>query len=265
MENQVNAGDQNAQQVGQNPINQPSSISGKPIINYWMISTIILILISILLSLYAYKLWSAQNLNSQQSIQITPTPTSSVTSVPTADTDVKEFKTYDSKFITFRYPASLYVWSFGRGVNLGYFQINSVDSDNQNSPNRASISVDIHVPQYRPEQTLEEVRQSIYKNQEAYPSMNYTMTDRKIDGQNALVIETTGNTVPTPQNFYTKNVWVWKNNVVYEIDLNIEGETLEMRDSLRNQYNPVFENILSSVKLKYVDPVEVEQLGNHPD
>jgi hypothetical protein len=39
MENQMSVGNQNAQQVGQNPVNQSSVIPEKPRINYWMIST----------------------------------------------------------------------------------------------------------------------------------------------------------------------------------------------------------------------------------
>lgn len=44
MENQINIGEQNTQQIGQNPINQPpvNPIPEKPKVNYWMISTIIL-------------------------------------------------------------------------------------------------------------------------------------------------------------------------------------------------------------------------------
>lgn len=45
MENQINIGDQNAQQVGQNPVNQTASIPEKPKINYWMISTGVLLLL----------------------------------------------------------------------------------------------------------------------------------------------------------------------------------------------------------------------------
>lgn len=191
-----------------------------------------------------------------------PTTEASPSSIPTSN---QQLLIHDSKFIQFSYPKSLYVWSFGRGVNLEYFQINSVTSDDQTSSNRTSIDFDIHIPQYKPEQTLEEMRQNITKSQKDYPLMNYVMSDRKIDGLDALVIESTGNTVPSSAIFYSKKVWVRKNNVVYEIDLNVVGESVDKRDALKAQYNPVFENILSSVKLKYVDPAEVEQLGNHPD
>lgn len=45
MENQINVGDQNTQQIGQNPISQPVTQQEKPKVNYWMISTIILSLV----------------------------------------------------------------------------------------------------------------------------------------------------------------------------------------------------------------------------
>ncbi|MDP3724067.1 MAG: hypothetical protein Q8R11_00360 [bacterium] len=41
MENQINDGVQNTQQIGQNPVNQPEPIPEKPKVNYWVISTVI--------------------------------------------------------------------------------------------------------------------------------------------------------------------------------------------------------------------------------
>lgn len=270
MENQMNVGNQNTQQIGQNPVSQPVMTSEKPKTNYLMIGGIVLACFLVFgFGGYFLGKQSTSSPIANGSIQPSPTtistPANTIAPSPTNNTSNQQLKTHDSKFVTFQYPASLYEWSFGRGVNLEYFQINSVDSNSQDSPNRASIDFDIHVPQYRPEQTLEEKRQAIIKSQQEYPSMNYVMTDRKIDGYDALVIESTGNTVPSSSIYYSKNVWVRKNNVMYEIGLNIVGESVAKRDSIKAQYNPVFENILNSVKLKYVDPTEVEQLGNHPD
>lgn len=42
MENQLNVGEQNTQQIGQNPISQPVQIPEKPRFNFWIFSTIIL-------------------------------------------------------------------------------------------------------------------------------------------------------------------------------------------------------------------------------
>lgn len=49
MENQMNVGSQNTQQIGQNPINQSAKSPEKTKINYWMILTIILAVTSALL------------------------------------------------------------------------------------------------------------------------------------------------------------------------------------------------------------------------
>lgn len=43
MENQINVGDQNTQQIGQNPISQPTTIQEKQKVNYWVISIVIAI------------------------------------------------------------------------------------------------------------------------------------------------------------------------------------------------------------------------------
>ena len=45
MENQMKVGDQNTQQIGQNPINQPIQIPKKSKINYWMVSTVLLFIV----------------------------------------------------------------------------------------------------------------------------------------------------------------------------------------------------------------------------
>lgn len=45
MENQINVGDQNTQQIGQNPVSHPVQIPKKPKLNYWMISAGVLVLL----------------------------------------------------------------------------------------------------------------------------------------------------------------------------------------------------------------------------
>ncbi len=44
MQNQINMGDQNAQQIGQTPISQPMLSPEKPKINYWKVSTIVFLI-----------------------------------------------------------------------------------------------------------------------------------------------------------------------------------------------------------------------------
>ncbi len=71
MENQINIGDQNTQQIGQNPANQPVQISVEPKVNYWMISTLIFsVLFFGILGLYVFSFYktiqSGTNITSTQ-------------------------------------------------------------------------------------------------------------------------------------------------------------------------------------------------------
>lgn len=73
MENQINMGNQNAQQIGPNPVSQPVQIPEKPRINYLMISLIVLICF-IILGVGGYYL-SKQNQNkTPDNGNILPTP-----------------------------------------------------------------------------------------------------------------------------------------------------------------------------------------------
>ncbi len=57
MKNQINVGDQNTQQIGQNPIKLSTQIQEKPKFNYWMVSTIILtVLLLGVLGWYVFSL-----------------------------------------------------------------------------------------------------------------------------------------------------------------------------------------------------------------
>lgn len=70
MENQINTGDQNSQQIGQNPVGQSVQIQEKPRINYWKISTLILTLLFFgILSLYLFSAYKA----SRSGLNIIPT------------------------------------------------------------------------------------------------------------------------------------------------------------------------------------------------
>lgn len=266
MENQVNVGDQNVQPVGQNPVNQPIPMPKKRQVNYWMISTILLIVILVLGGFYTYKITSNQSLRIEQLLN-TPTPTTSQNDQPTEKplsppptNSNQQFKTYDGKFISFQYSTGWYVWSYGRGVSLDYFQINSMSQTDEQKPNRVIIAFDIGLPGY-PEATLEGEKKRIEEIAKKYPDMKYVISERKIDGIDALVDERTIANSPR----YDKTIWIRKNNVKYIITMSVFGETQQVRDSLVNQYKQDFENILNSVKLKYVDPAEVEKLGNHAD
>jgi len=70
MENQTNTGDQNSQQIGQNPVDQSVQIPEKPRINYWKISTLILALLFFGISgLYLFSVYRTN----RSGLKITPT------------------------------------------------------------------------------------------------------------------------------------------------------------------------------------------------
>lgn len=72
MENQINTGDENSQQIGQNPVGQSVQIPEKPRISYWKISTLILSLLFFgILGLYLFSAYKANQLG----LNITPTDT----------------------------------------------------------------------------------------------------------------------------------------------------------------------------------------------
>jgi len=88
MENQINAGDQNTQQIGQNPVSQPMQLMEKPKVNYWMIITFVLLIILVVGGMYTFNL-AAKFSNSKNANKISPTtnteptPITTVTASPT--------------------------------------------------------------------------------------------------------------------------------------------------------------------------------------
>ncbi|KKQ24433.1 MAG: hypothetical protein US39_C0016G0046 [Microgenomates group bacterium GW2011_GWC1_37_12b] len=104
MENQINEGSQNTQQIGQSPVSQPVSMSEKPKVNYWMISTVVLVLLAVgFTGGYFFKSISEKRQsyvpqptpNNYSDIQPTTKPT--ITEQPT--TTNSNWKTYSLKTI----------------------------------------------------------------------------------------------------------------------------------------------------------------------
>lgn len=87
MENQMNVGNQNAQQIGQNPVSQPVTSPEKPKINYLMIAGIVLVCFVIFgfggyyLGKQSSDLQPSNNINR---LQPTPTENSQISASPTA-------------------------------------------------------------------------------------------------------------------------------------------------------------------------------------
>lgn len=108
MENQINVGDQNTQQIGQNPVSQFTQIPEKPKIkNYWMISTVVLIILLVsVVTAGAYCLGKSNqtNTNSRQAV----TKPSGL--IPTINT-TNGLTFSDGTHIQFEYPSS---WKVGK-------------------------------------------------------------------------------------------------------------------------------------------------------
>jgi len=90
MENQINAGDQNTQQIEQNPVSQTASVLDKPKVNYWMTSSLIfgfLLLVITLMFLFRSRY-------SEKNAPRSPTPETSVVPTNTDDLRVGDNESY---------------------------------------------------------------------------------------------------------------------------------------------------------------------------
>ena len=96
MENQINVGDQNTQQIRQNSISKPAPVPEKPKVNYWMVSTFILIAILVVVGFYVFNLKNNYSGRAdQQTISINnPTPTT--LTIPTSSELPNNWRTYTS-------------------------------------------------------------------------------------------------------------------------------------------------------------------------
>lgn len=100
MQNQINMADQNTQQVGQNPVNQPVIEPEKPKINYWMVITILMFLLLVIVSLYALNLNKKFTSKNDQVISESPiitqqTAPTNITAVTETPIPAQQKPTYD--------------------------------------------------------------------------------------------------------------------------------------------------------------------------
>lgn len=126
MENQINVGSQNIQQIGQNPINQPpvTPVPEKPKVNHWMILTVVLFLLFFgVISLYFFNTRQQPNrkILTDSPNQIS-TPTTQINAmvntalafvkdgtIYTSDYDGVSEKVFDIKQEELALPKSLYI------------------------------------------------------------------------------------------------------------------------------------------------------------
>lgn len=94
MKNQVNIGDQNAQQIGQNPVSRSAQTPEKSKVNYWMISTLILVsVVMFLLILIVFGLNKNFKSESHQNIigEENATPTGAYQLIEGLDLEASDF------------------------------------------------------------------------------------------------------------------------------------------------------------------------------
>lgn len=107
MQNQINVGDQNSQQTGQDPVGQPVVIEEKSKTNYWMISTIVLVVVLLAIGVFTFSLINNQKLKSGTKISDTNLIPSSQPSIPTQVEQSIKWLTYTNtkyNFLKFKYP-----------------------------------------------------------------------------------------------------------------------------------------------------------------
>ena len=81
MENQLNVGDQNAQQIGQKSVSQPLQISEKPKVNYWIISIIVLFILLLVAGGVFYLLKPQKKQSTPQNFEQKTAPSTSLSPV----------------------------------------------------------------------------------------------------------------------------------------------------------------------------------------
>ncbi len=150
MENQVNVGDQNTQPVGQNPSSQPPMTSiEKPKVNYWMISTVVLLITSIIGGLLTYNL-SRQVAEIKKAL---PTPTElpttsfepSETPAPTTAVKTSLSEAFSKYCANNKIALDKLPFTLGQTLKSAYKIQNTIDCFVPDE-NYARISIIIHNP-----------------------------------------------------------------------------------------------------------------------
>lgn len=77
MENQMNVGDQNTQQIAQNPIIEPEVVPKRPMVKYWIMFTLFIVIILAVSGFFVLNLYNKKKNSSNQ--QKTTTDSSQTT------------------------------------------------------------------------------------------------------------------------------------------------------------------------------------------
>ena len=188
-----------------------------------------------------------QNSGGNSLTQPSPTPDGMMEDKMTEE--MSDWEIYNGEHFTVKYPNSWHNWSFGRGVSLDYFQINTIKQELHNASQHFShISFDIQTLDYTDNKTLEEQNDYLENLAEEYPELApYQASEQVFNGVKALVYERKiDNTSPGNSPSYDKTIWFIKDEVKYIITWNVREETIEKRDQAVSQNQPEVDQILST-------------------
>lgn len=163
-----------------------------------------------------------------------------------------ETTTHTGKYFTVTYPKRWIAWSFGRGVSLEYFQINSVAEElTFGSGPRTHVNFDIQDLNYTESRNLSEQRTYLEKINSEYPQDPYIISDTTVDGVPALVYERTNNDKPGDTHpWFEKTFWLVKGNVKYIISMSSSGSDVISMNKEKETYLGDFNEMVASFKIK---------------
>lgn len=147
MENQMNVGNQNAQQIGQNPVNQPTIKPEKPKTNYLMIGVIVLACFvtfgfgGFYLGGQSSKLQLTTN---EKQNQISPSPSLSVSNPEVNENKITQpvancTSTYSSKYLKLNFKYDSCAWKLNEGLITPEGGIYSIITATHNSSHRVVV------------------------------------------------------------------------------------------------------------------------------
>jgi len=118
MENQINAGDQNTQQIGQNPVSQPVLTPEKPKINYLAMTGVVLVCFVVFgFGGYYFGQQSSKSIQIPNQNQTQPTPAA------TATPNTVSNQPTDSPWQSYTNPSALYEVQYPNGWRIVQYNI----------------------------------------------------------------------------------------------------------------------------------------------
>lgn len=237
MEKQINVGNQNGQQIGQNPVSQSPQITEKSKVNYWMISTVISSIVIVFGSLYIFNLKNQLNANnstinkqpnSQQGSSVLPTNIPN----PTRSTSLE----FTSSWETYKNTQYQFSFKYPNGWTVSdrntYYLADGTKSED-NDPNRPWLLKEVSIMHSDKNQNVGGPWMHIAISNESLPvALKRTENDIS-SGSNQLFVKSK-TTEEINGNVWTKIEWdnkeslgnggrfylITKNNITYNFSCN---------------------------------------------